>query len=157
MQTIEKWRLLARLQFAPRCIFSDSPCIFEEAYFLPNLRGLPVSRSKALRGRDGFTRDFGCGRHANLSGAISWLTFFAGGAADVRRLPSERQDSRRGSVAKRATGKALRASATIARRRWQRSGRTAGQVSKQSGRPAESAPAAIGVSPLPAYRSIDRD
>jgi hypothetical protein len=42
------------------------------------LRGLPVSRSKALRGRDGFTRDFGCGRHANLSGAISWFTFFAG-------------------------------------------------------------------------------
>jgi hypothetical protein len=40
---------------------------------------------KAIRGRDGFTRDFGCGRYENLSGAISWLTFFAGGAADVRR------------------------------------------------------------------------
>jgi hypothetical protein len=39
---------------------------------------------KAIRGRDGCTRDFGCGRYENLSGAISWLTFFAGEAADVR-------------------------------------------------------------------------
>ena len=31
MQVIEKWSLLARLQFAPRCIFSNSPCIFEKA------------------------------------------------------------------------------------------------------------------------------
>ena len=38
MQTIEKWRLLARLQFAPRCIFSDSPCIFVNAgNFCPRL------------------------------------------------------------------------------------------------------------------------
>jgi hypothetical protein len=37
---------------------------------------------KAIRGRDGGTRDFGRGRYENLSGAISWLTFFAGGAAD---------------------------------------------------------------------------
>src|ERR1700719_4428920 len=44
---------------------------------------------KAIRGRDGCTRDFGGGRHANLSGAISWLTFFAGGAADVRRCGSD--------------------------------------------------------------------
>jgi hypothetical protein len=29
-------------------------------------------------GRDGFTRDFGFGRYENLSGAISWLTFFSG-------------------------------------------------------------------------------
>jgi hypothetical protein len=47
---------------------------------------------KAIRGREGFTRDFGCGRYENLSGAISWLTFFAGGAADVRR---SRNDWRR--------------------------------------------------------------
>ena len=40
-------------------------------------------------GRDGFTRDFGCGRYENLSGAFSWLTFFAGGAADVRRSRSD--------------------------------------------------------------------
>src|ERR1700724_3257670 len=39
--------------------------------------------------RDGCTRDFGCGRYENLSGAISWLTFFAGGAADVRRSRSD--------------------------------------------------------------------
>ena len=45
--------------------------------------------SKTIRGRDGFTRDFGCGRYENLSGAISWLTFFAGGAADVRRSRSD--------------------------------------------------------------------
>src|SRR5580700_9246945 len=30
---------------------------------------------KAIRGRDGCTRDFACGRYENLSGAISWLTF----------------------------------------------------------------------------------
>jgi hypothetical protein len=30
---------------------------------------------KAIRGRDGFTRHFGCGRYENLSGANSWLTF----------------------------------------------------------------------------------
>src|ERR1700730_13826511 len=40
-------------------------------------------------GRGGCTRDFGCDRHENLSGAISWLTFFAGGAADVRRSQSD--------------------------------------------------------------------
>jgi hypothetical protein len=28
---------------------------------------------KAIRGRDGFTRDFGRGRYENLSVAISWL------------------------------------------------------------------------------------
>jgi hypothetical protein len=28
--------------------------------------------------KDGFTRDFGRGRYENLSGAISWFTFFAG-------------------------------------------------------------------------------
>jgi hypothetical protein len=44
--------------------------------------------SKAIRGGDGFMRDFGCGRYENLSGAISWLAFFAGGAADVRRSRS---------------------------------------------------------------------
>jgi hypothetical protein len=39
------------------------------------LRGLLVPGSKAICGRDGFTRDFGRSRHENLSGAISWLTF----------------------------------------------------------------------------------
>jgi len=28
MQDLEKWLLLAWLQLAPRCIFSNSPCIF---------------------------------------------------------------------------------------------------------------------------------
>jgi hypothetical protein len=31
--------------------------------------------SKAIRGRDGFTRHFGRDRYENLFGAISWLTF----------------------------------------------------------------------------------
>src|ERR1700730_16393024 len=47
---------------------------------------------EAICGRDGFTRDFGRSGHENPSGAISWLTFFAGGAADVRR---SRRDRRR--------------------------------------------------------------
>jgi hypothetical protein len=54
---------------------------FQEAYFLVNLRGLPVSCSNRFVA----TRDFGRGRYENLSGAISWLTFFAGRAAHVRR------------------------------------------------------------------------
>ena len=130
MQVIEKWSLLARLQFAPHCIFSNSPCIFEKsrefrpetgsqvtgssasyyvldvAYIIVFLGSL-FSREfagvtglvfKAIRGRDGCTRDFGRGRYENLSGAISWLTFFAGGAADERRRPSDctrRQDGAR--------------------------------------------------------------
>jgi CDP-diacylglycerol pyrophosphatase len=48
-------------------------------------RGLVVARCKAVCGRDGSTRHFGRGRHKNLSGAISWLTFFAGAAADAAR------------------------------------------------------------------------
>jgi hypothetical protein len=44
-----------------------------------NLRGLLVPCSNVIYGRDGFTRDFGCGRHENLSGAISWLTFLRAG------------------------------------------------------------------------------
>jgi hypothetical protein len=43
---------------------------------------------KAICGRDGCTRDFGCGRYENLSGALSWLTLLAGRAADVRRSQS---------------------------------------------------------------------
>jgi hypothetical protein len=53
-----------------------------------HFRGL-ADAPDTIRGRDGFTRDFGCGRYENLSGAISWLTFFAGGAADVRRSRSD--------------------------------------------------------------------
>jgi glutathione S-transferase len=37
MQVIEKWPLLARLQFAPRCIFSKSPCIFVKSIGLIRL------------------------------------------------------------------------------------------------------------------------
>jgi hypothetical protein len=58
-----------------------------------------------IRGRDGFTPDFGRGHYENLSGAISWLTFFAGGAADVRRSQSDWRPNRRERAA--ATGAAL--------------------------------------------------
>src|SRR3984893_1944485 len=65
---------------------------FLDAYFLANLRGLPVSCPKRFVAETVATRDFGRGRYENLSGAISWLTFFAGRAADVRRC---RRDWRR--------------------------------------------------------------
>jgi hypothetical protein len=48
---------------------------FWEADFLVDFRRFMVPRSRAIRGRDGCTGDFGCDRHENLSGAISWLTF----------------------------------------------------------------------------------
>jgi hypothetical protein len=42
-----------------------------------------------IRGRDGFTRDSGRGRYENLSGAISWLTFFCGRSSE-RQVNSKR-------------------------------------------------------------------
>jgi hypothetical protein len=59
--------------------------VFLGSLFSREFAGFTGLVSKAIRGRDGCTRDFGGGRHENLSGAISWLTFLAGGAADVRR------------------------------------------------------------------------
>ena len=65
---------------------SASYYVLDVAYIIVFL-GSPFSREfagftglvfKAIRGRDGFTRYFGPSRHENLSGAISWLTFFAG-------------------------------------------------------------------------------
>src|SRR5450759_1084375 len=53
--------------------------VFLGSLFCREFAGFTGLVSKAIRGRDGFTRDFGCGRYENLSGAISWLTFFAGG------------------------------------------------------------------------------
>src|SRR5450759_4291504 len=63
--------------------------VFLGSLFCREFAGFTGLVSKAIRGRDGFTRVFGCGRYENLSGAISWLTFFAGGAADVRRSRSD--------------------------------------------------------------------
>jgi hypothetical protein len=63
-------------------------CLSRKPIFL-RICGLIGLVSKAIRGRDGFTRDFGCGRYENLSTAIAWLTFFAGGAADIRRSRSD--------------------------------------------------------------------
>jgi hypothetical protein len=63
--------------------------VFLGSLFSREFAGVTGLVFKAIRGRDGFTRDFGCGRYENLSGAISWLTFFAGGAADVRRSRSD--------------------------------------------------------------------
>src|SRR6202030_4777274 len=66
--------------------------VFLGSLFCREFAGFTGLVSKAIRGRDGCTRDFGCGRYENFSGAISWLTFFAGRAADVRR---SRRDWRR--------------------------------------------------------------
>src|ERR1700736_1708992 len=63
--------------------------VFLGSLFSREFAGVTGLVFKAIRSRDGFTRDFGCGRHENLSGAISWLTFFAGGAADVRQSRSD--------------------------------------------------------------------
>src|SRR3984893_10736991 len=63
--------------------------VFLGSLFSREFAGVTGLVSKAIRGRDGCTRDFGCGRYENLSGAISWLTFFAGGSADVRRSRSD--------------------------------------------------------------------
>ncbi len=49
--------------------------VFAECLFSREFAGVTGLVFKAIRGRDGFTRDFGRGRHENLSGAISWLTF----------------------------------------------------------------------------------
>jgi hypothetical protein len=57
----------------------------QEAYFPTNLRGLLILRCKAICSRDGFRDDFGRGRRENLSGAISWLTFFGDGASSRRQ------------------------------------------------------------------------
>jgi hypothetical protein len=48
MQVIEKWPLLARLQFAPRSIFSKSPCIFVKSKEIPSQP--PAHKSKAVNG-----------------------------------------------------------------------------------------------------------
>src|ERR1700736_3521232 len=49
--------------------------VFLGSLFSREFAGVTGLVFKAIRGRDGFTRDFGRGRHENLSGAISWLTF----------------------------------------------------------------------------------
>src|SRR6202171_2691862 len=63
--------------------------VFLGSLFCREFAGVTGLVSKAIRGKDGCTRDFGCDGYENLSGAISWLTFFAGGAADVRRSRSD--------------------------------------------------------------------
>jgi hypothetical protein len=49
--------------------------VFLGSLFSREFAGFTGLVFKAIRGRDGCTRDFGCGRYENLSGAISWLTF----------------------------------------------------------------------------------
>jgi hypothetical protein len=48
--------------------------VFLGSLFSRELAGFTGLVFKAIRGRDGCTRDFGCGRYENLSGAVSWLT-----------------------------------------------------------------------------------
>src|SRR3984893_7863101 len=63
--------------------------VFLGSLFCREFAGVTGLVSKAIRGRDGWTRDFGCGHYENLCGAVSWLTFVAGGPADVRRSRSD--------------------------------------------------------------------
>src|ERR1700730_6125964 len=49
--------------------------VFLGSLFSREFAGVTGLVSKAIRGSDGCTRDFGCGRSENLSGAISRLTF----------------------------------------------------------------------------------
>jgi hypothetical protein len=63
--------------------------VFLGSLFSREFGGVTGLVFKAIRGRDGYTRDFGCDGYENLYGAISWLTFFASGAADVRRSRSD--------------------------------------------------------------------
>jgi hypothetical protein len=49
--------------------------VFLVSLFSREFAGVTGLVFKAIRGRDDFTRDFGCGRYENLSSAISWLTF----------------------------------------------------------------------------------
>src|ERR1700730_13017430 len=56
--------------------------VFPGSLFSREFAGLTGLVFKAIRGRVCFTRDFGCAGYENLLGAISWLTFLAGGAAD---------------------------------------------------------------------------
>ena len=73
----------------PEMVSSASYYVLDVAYiivspgslFSREFAGVTGLVFKAIRGGDVCTRDFGCGRYENLSGAISWLTFFAGGAA----------------------------------------------------------------------------
>ena len=62
--------------------------VFLGSLFSRVFSGVTGLAFNTICGRDGCPRDFGCGGYENLSGAISWLTFFAGGAADVRRSQS---------------------------------------------------------------------
>src|ERR1700730_5667422 len=57
--------------------------VFLGSLFCREFAGVTGLVSRAIRGRDGCTRDLGRGRHENLSGAISWLTFFASGEAEA--------------------------------------------------------------------------
>ena len=49
--------------------------VFLGSLFSREFAGFTGLVFKAIRGRDGCTRDFGCGRYENLFGAISWLIF----------------------------------------------------------------------------------
>ena len=52
--------------------------VFLGSLFSREFVGFPGRAVYAVCGRDGFTRDHGCGRYENLSDAILGFTFFAG-------------------------------------------------------------------------------
>jgi len=82
-----KVHAVVRILFAQpdtKYLILDELLSFRSANFHRYFRGLAVPRHGAVCGRDGLTRNFGRSRHENLSRAISWLTFFAGRAADAK-------------------------------------------------------------------------
>src|SRR6516162_5969538 len=60
--------------------------VFLGGLFSAVFTGVTVPCHGAVYGRDGLPRDFGRSRHENLSKAISWLTFLAGGAANAEGI-----------------------------------------------------------------------
>jgi hypothetical protein len=69
--------------------------VFPGSLFSREFAGVTGLVFKAIRGRDGFTRDLGCGRYENLSGALSWLTF----SRAEKRTPGELKAIARGAKA----------------------------------------------------------
>jgi hypothetical protein len=64
---------------------------FRVASFHAYLRGLAVACHGGFAAETVLRANSGRCRHENLSGAISWLTFFAGGAADAMALALSRE------------------------------------------------------------------